>query len=72
MKEISFKEALKRTHAIAALWVGEWQIFYVDKNTGLVWVEPEDDYSDLLCWLKDSWVPESNVPLELRYTKNEN
>lgn len=70
MEEISFKEAMERTHSIASLWVGEWQIFYLDEEKNLVWVEPEDDHSDLLCWLEDRWVPEKDVPVNLRYRRN--
>jgi len=69
MEEISFKEAIERTHSIAALWVGDWQIFYIDEESGLVWVEPENDYSDLLCWLEDRWVTEKNVPVQFRYRR---
>lgn len=70
MEEISFKEAMERISSIAALWVGDWQIFYLDEENGNVWVEPEDDHSDLLCWIDDRWVPEREVPISLRYKRN--
>lgn len=69
MEEISFKKAMKRLPSFAALYVGEWQIFYLDEEKGNVWVEPEDDHSDLLCWIDDRWVPEREVPTSFVYKK---